>query len=72
MAWAQRTEKARAVPETRYDQQLLNDTILSIKASFRHLEQSCTALERKVSKSRTMGSARRFVGLFWDGYDLNS
>ncbi|CAK8994371.1 Uncharacterized protein SCF082_LOCUS3913 [Durusdinium trenchii] len=53
MAWAQRTEKARAVPETRYDQQLLNDTILSIKASFRHLEQSCTALERKVSKSRT-------------------
>ena len=42
------------------------------QASFRHLEQSCTALERKVSTSRTMGSARRFVGLFWDGYDLNS
>lgn len=52
-SWSLGTAKAQQIPERRHDVQLLNDTILSIKASFRHLEQSCTALDRKVSKSRT-------------------
>jgi len=54
-SWSQGAAKERVgdIPERRHDVQLLNDTILSIKASFRHLEQSCTALDRKVSKSRT-------------------
>lgn len=54
-SWSQGAAKERVgdIPERRHDVQLLNDTIHSIKASFRHLEQSCTALDRKVSKSRT-------------------
>ncbi|CAJ1378395.1 unnamed protein product [Effrenium voratum] len=47
MAWATQAAKVRTIPEARHDRQLLNDTILSIKASFRNLEQSCSALEQK-------------------------
>ncbi|CAE7290541.1 unnamed protein product, partial [Symbiodinium microadriaticum] len=48
------TSKAQQIiPDARHDPQLLRDTVLSIKASFRSLENSGNFLEHKVSRSRT-------------------